>query len=490
MSAIPSNASPAATEAPDSSSDSAPSQTIQEIMQHLDSIKTPSYTASMLRAGYTSQKEIMTWMQALGTKAEITITEIDGLILRWLHSCYLHISSLPAFSKNRLPLATLIAVSNLLSPFVKRSEENHEENQLPLLEIGFPTKDASADSLSELLRLVGAAICCYNEYLSRTCKEGTIPMDEAALLFSTLAIRSCLDEKNAIAFAAQIEEARTTFVKPKISSGDDITDALSTMSLMHEASSFDNFQLDEIRFLMHWLRSELCYYFSDVQYILGNKQGHQGHMEAAQQDRLCLLKLSPSNLSAYVLYARSCLQFQQHKAAFIFSSKGITVAQKLQDDAHLAQLYLINATAAALGGSGETFSLTHVIHAHSTALTLRDQCLSWLPLEYHELLELEPELTIVSDKVIANLSGSANEKGEVLVPYLRAHYAISEPKSVPPGAVEEDGKGGVLLRRGAFDSIEEGAEQEEEEAPEQVGKKPEVAAKKALGAGNRTKRRK
>ena len=53
-----------------------------------------------------------------------------------------------------------------------------------------------------------------------------------------------------------------------------------------------------------------------------------------------MLKLCPSRLGAFVLYSRSSLQFQQMKAAYIFSSKGITIARGLKDDAHLAQLFL------------------------------------------------------------------------------------------------------------------------------------------------------
>lgn len=50
-----------------------------------------------------------------------------------------------------------------------------------------------------------------------------------------------------------------------------------------------------------------------VRYLLGDRVGHKNSLVAAQQDKLCLLKLVPSNLMAYVLYSRACLEFQQSK---------------------------------------------------------------------------------------------------------------------------------------------------------------------------------
>jgi hypothetical protein len=427
----------------------------------------------------------------------VTIPELDGLLLRWLHAAYLHISSLPAFSnKNKLPLSTLVAVGNLLSPFVSRSEKTGE-NQMPLLEIGFPTTEELAHNTSELVRLAGAAIVAYNEYLSRPTQPGAIPMDEASLLFATIAIRSMSVEENMKTFEEQMKEARATMKVNIPPEGDkaDLSDALSAATLNSDASSFDRFGVEEIRFLMHWIRAELSLYFADVNYILGNPKGHQAHMSIAQTDRLCLLKLCPTNLAAYVLYSRSCLQFQQMKAAFIFSLKGITVAQKLTDDAHLAQLLLINATSAALGSSGEMFSYTGVMKSYNDAIEARDKTLSWLPTSYHELLELEPELTIVSTRVISALSEqalTAGVEGEVMLPSLKSHYGTKEPSQVPPGAVEEDGEGGVKLRPTGFDVIEEGDEQEGKvpvPASQPAGNNNNNAHKKPLGKGQRTQRK-
>lgn len=79
------------------------------------------------------------------------------------------------------------------------------------------------------------------------------------------------------------------------------------------------------------------------------------------------------------MYCRACLQFQQTKAAYIFSSKGIIVAEKLRDDAHKAQLLLINATAAAMGGSGPTFSYSAASRAVAAAVEAVQRCLLWLP---------------------------------------------------------------------------------------------------------------
>ena len=224
-------------------------------------------------------------------------------------------------------------------------------------------------------------------------------------------------------------------------------------------------------------------------------------MAIAQTDRLCLLKLAPSNLAAYVLYSRSCLQFQQFKAAYVFSSKGITVAEKLNDDAHLAQLLLINATSAALGGSSTEgqFSFTSAVKSYQAANEARDKCFQWLPSDnFRELLELEPELSIIGIKVIAasNQAGTQVEvegEGEIFLPCLKSHYATKEPSSVPPGAVEEDGEGGVRLRPTGFD-VEEG-EGGGGQGPAPVPAPAPAAAnggqaKKSLGKGQRTQRKK
>ena len=43
------------------------------------------------------------------------------------------------------------------------------------------------------------------------------------------------------------------------------------------------------------------------------QEGHESSLVSAQQDKLCLLKLEPASLVAYILYCRACLQFQQVK---------------------------------------------------------------------------------------------------------------------------------------------------------------------------------
>jgi len=43
------------------------------------------------------------------------------------------------------------------------------------------------------------------------------------------------------------------------------------------------FGVDEIRWLMHWLRSQLSQYFGDVRYLLGDEKGHAESLVASQQ---------------------------------------------------------------------------------------------------------------------------------------------------------------------------------------------------------------
>ncbi len=67
------------------------------------------------------------------------------------------------------------------------------------------------------------------------------------------------------------------------------------------------------------------------------------------------------------------------QAAYIFSSKGLIVAEALGDDSHKAQLHLIHATAAALGGAGPSFSMAEVEQEYAAAMAARAACLAWLP---------------------------------------------------------------------------------------------------------------
>ena len=50
-----------------------------------------------------------------------------------------------------------------------------------------------------------------------------------------------------------------------------------------EPASLGAFGVDEIRWLMHWLRGQLSQYFGDVRYIMGDRQGHADNLVAAQQ---------------------------------------------------------------------------------------------------------------------------------------------------------------------------------------------------------------
>ena len=105
-------------------------------------------------------------------------------------------------------------------------------------------------------------------------------MDEASLLFSTMAIRSMSDEKLTKVYKDQFNEARLSIKAAAVTpeqdlSVDAVADKLSSASLISEASSFESFGIEEVRYLMHWIRAELSLYFADVNYILGNPKGHQ-----------------------------------------------------------------------------------------------------------------------------------------------------------------------------------------------------------------------
>jgi hypothetical protein len=59
--------------------------------------------------------------------------------------------------------------------------------------------------------------------------------------------------------------------------------------------------------------------------------------------------------------------------------------------------------------------------------------------QFHELLDLDPELTILSTKVLPEASATADLDGKCKC--LAALYTVPEPTSLPPGAVEAQEEG-------------------------------------------------
>ncbi len=160
----------------------------------------------------------------------------------------------------------------------------------------------------------------------------SLPSDDSALLFASMAIRSCQSELAVEAIEAQIKEAAAFDLKapsppsssppsdptapkdPPPSSSPAAPAASSTPpGTLPDFASLSEFGVAEIRWLMHFIRAHLSQYFAAVKFVVGDSAGHKESLVAAQQDKLCLLKLVPNNLSSYVWYCRSCLQFQQTK---------------------------------------------------------------------------------------------------------------------------------------------------------------------------------
>eukprot|EP00955_Chlamydomonas_euryale_P023664 249832-Chlamydomonas_euryale.AAC.6 len=215
--------------------------------------------------------------------------------------------------------------------------------------------------------------------------------------------------------------------------------AASLGAQLPEHARLESFGVSGLRWLMHWLRAELSTHFGNVRFLLGDRVGHKGSLVAAQQDKLCLLKLAPGNLVAYVLYCRACLAFQQMKAAHVFATKGLVVADALRDDAHRAQLLLVRATAAVLGGGGPTWRASEARRALSDALSAREHCTGWMPEKFHALVDLNPEQRIVTE-VLEQAAASADDNADL--PVLDLLYALPEPSSLPPGAVQQSARDG------------------------------------------------
>lgn len=70
--------------------------------------------------------QVLHWLTGLGAKDTISLSEIDAVLLRWLHACYLQASSLPGvFRCGRsssapppVPLCSIVAATGLLGPFI------------------------------------------------------------------------------------------------------------------------------------------------------------------------------------------------------------------------------------------------------------------------------------------------------------------------------------------------------------------------------------
>ncbi|GAX77618.1 hypothetical protein CEUSTIGMA_g5062.t1 [Chlamydomonas eustigma] len=431
-----------------------------------------SFSARMLRGSYEAQRDIVNSIKSLHERPTLTMKDADSIILTWLHCCYLHVSSLPSFSTGTIPLAPLVAATGLLQPFI-----NIEAG---VLNIGTPSNtEETADNLSELLRLAGAALVTYHDYLSVTPPPGAPPRDEASLLYATMTIKSLnkpagtpsikvmeamlVEAKEALLHSSVVESISVSTVRglesiekePESQNSDPVGSSGSsvTRSEVEAVAHISSFGLSELRWLMHWLRSQLSRHFAAVRQILGDEEGHSSNMVAAQQDQLCMLKLVPGSPASFVLYCRACLEFQQYKAAHIFAGKGLTVSHALKDDSHLATLLVIHATAAALGGGGPNFNSAEVKDAYVTALNLKQDTMSWLPGVYKDLnpVTLEPECSFLQEHVLKK-SGGGGElcvDDEILLPALQMLYPVPEATSVPPGAVvlqegEEDKEGGDI----------------------------------------------
>lgn len=254
---------------------------------------------------------------------EVTMDQVDKVILLFLSNIYHLVSALPnalAFDA----LEGLMAHSGFLQPFVGGAGQ---VDGTLVLRLGIPSEESHhklCDSYRELIRLAGAAVVCFYHYTNFAAHPRVFPSDDALLLFATMAIHSCVDAGAAAALGPQLEAAGSPI------------------------------SLGQLRWLMHWLRAQFMMLAGTVRHALGDDRGFKDHLMAQQADLLSCLKAAPENPAGYVMYVRSCLQFQQLSAAALFAEKGAVVAEKHNAQVYLGQLRAMRAVALALGAGGRS----------------------------------------------------------------------------------------------------------------------------------------
>ncbi|KAG2500312.1 hypothetical protein HYH03_001888 [Edaphochlamys debaryana] len=278
-----------------------------------------SFSSACFKTSLQAQKEIIMRMKAAQEAgAATTLTDLSTIVSLFLKNMYNLASALPG-SLQFDGLEDLMARSGLLMPFITGMRKT--EHSI-VLEMGIPSEERLCDTHEELIRIAATGVVTFYHYTNYPASPDMFPSDDATLLFTTLALKSCTHQATAEAMDEQLAAA-----------GGIVTVA-------------------QIRWLMHYIRAQLSGLSGAVYFHMGDRQRHQQQLAAQQADFLGLIKAAPGNPAGYPYYVRTCLQFQQLSAASLFAAKGAAVAVKAGAAFYRAQLQAQRAIALAYAGGG------------------------------------------------------------------------------------------------------------------------------------------
>uniref|UniRef100_A0A7S3VJ40 Uncharacterized protein n=1 Tax=Dunaliella tertiolecta TaxID=3047 RepID=A0A7S3VJ40_DUNTE len=416
-----------------------PDAVLEELECHAGSVT--SCMHQKLMESLQAQKTLVLSLQ----QGITTLDEADVACCNYLKSAFLSLSVLPGVLRySQLELS--IIKSGLFEPFISDIDLESKE-----LELGLPTNEnAVCDSLSEVVRVAGAAFCTFWHYLNFRQSETMMPSDDASLFFTTLCLKSLSDTSVAESFDKRLDELGVS-----------------------------GFSAAKCKWLMCWVRAQLSGWFASIQYLLGDEKCDSS-LEAKQHDHLSLVKHVPDCPLGFVLYARSCLGFQQHRTANIFADKGVLVADRVQDELSKAQLLLIRSVARLMGGAGDHYVPSELAQSMVEASKLVEGIKEWLPAPYHDLLSLHPEVEVLRQRVLGleareeeeasaggvpplseeELRAAANVSTDS-VPVPEAVYTTPPPSSLPIGALSQLQQGGAQITDSVPEEEEGGREADE-----------------------------
>ncbi|GFR42261.1 hypothetical protein Agub_g3157 [Astrephomene gubernaculifera] len=301
----------------------------EEVLKQLEDIPEDkrTFSASRLLTCLSAQRDCCGAVRALQEKGEAaTLADHDMVILLFLKNMYNLVSGLPGALQFDA-LEDLMARSGILLPFVNGMRLL---DQTVVLQLGLPSKEQLCDNIHELIRVAATAIVCFYHYTNYPAHPDFFPSDDAALLFSSLALASCQPGRPGGAGAVAALEEQLA------GAGGGVV------------------ALREVRWLMHYFRAQLSSLGGSVFLSLGDTQQHSRQLVAQQADLLGLIKAVPENPAGYAYYVRTCLQFQQLAAAKLFAEKGAVVAAKHNAVLYGAILAAQQAIALALAGGGKS----------------------------------------------------------------------------------------------------------------------------------------
>mmetsp|Transcript_12999 Transcript_12999/g.23119 ORF Transcript_12999/g.23119 Transcript_12999/m.23119 type:complete len:441 (-) Transcript_12999:620-1942(-) len=385
------------------------------------------FSSQNLKQSIELQREVLKTLRRFRTEPEsVTLVGADVLLLQFLKNVYHLVSSLPGTLRFDA-LEDTIAKSELARPFLGNMAADGS------LEVGYPSEEnALCDTVGELVRVAAAAVICYYHYTNFPGNTDSIGSDEGCLIFASLALRSITGPSRA---------ATVSSVEAELAS-------LSDDSIM---------TLNEIAWLMHFFRGTLLGLYAKVHAHMGKPTDQRDSLIAQQSDFLSLVKRAPENPMGYSLYARACLQFQQHKAAYVFATKGVVIAEHHRAQWHRAQLLCEQAVALALGGgpspadsdapTGEAWRTADATAMTQQALAALKDELCQLPEVYHDLIVLEPGPELIGkfllpkaqevvNKAIENKDGAVVARAtEGIMPVVPELYPTVTSGPLPLGAM-------------------------------------------------------